>query len=184
MKNRKAQSIVEATPIGIILFIVLAFVAVFFLGIWGYTHGVMTDALVSIPPNSQTGSVNISKAADDTFGEMNRALISGIKVLSIALIIGMVFFLLIANFFLRDTPPALLIVDVLVLIFAIILAVYISNRYEAFLTGEPFSSTLLKMKAGTSIILNLPRWTAVVGILTIIFSYLGFTRRRQTSPLG
>jgi len=171
--NKKAQFFAT----NILKFAALAFVIIFFLGLWAYSHALLTDALIGVNPQ-MAGNVNISIVADDTFGEMNRAMATGIKPLSITLIFGMILMMLLVAYFIRDDPPVMLIVDFFILVLSVIFSVYIANSFETLLTGYPFSSTLLSMKASSWIILNLPTVVTVIGILIMIVSYLGVVRRR------
>lgn len=164
----------------IIIFIVIAFVMLVFFGIWGWVHGMLTDSLVGI---EQTGGlVNISQTASATFGAMNDAMIPGLRILSFTILIGMIFSMLIVEFITRKNP-VLFIMDFFILIIAFVLSIYVSNRYEALLSGQPFSSTLIGFKAGTYIMLHLPLWTTIIGVLMMIISFTGIIRRGGSREL-
>ena len=161
--------------IGIIVFVVLAFVIVMFLGVWGYVSQILTDTLTTIP---SSGSVNITDAAVNTFGAINNALVPGLKILSFVLIFGMVLMIFLTNFLVKK-HPLYFFIHVIMTMFAVILSVPISNSYEGFLTGQVFSSQLQGFTAATFIMRSLPVWVAVIGLIGAMILVINIRRNEE-----
>jgi len=162
----------------IILFGIMAFVIVMVLGVWYYGHGLIKDEITSINEPVVSGSdVNISEVGEDTFGNVHTGLAT-LKILSFALIFGMVLTMLVSNFIVR-AHPVLFIPYLFFIILAFVLSVYISNTYEDLLTGEVFSATLQSFTASTFIVLHLPIWITVIGFVSIIIIMVGIIKDRE-----
>ncbi len=177
MNNKKGQ-----IGVALITFTILIFVLLLFFGTWNFFNAEILSTLIATP-NSTTGAPNVSQVALDTFGQVNDAMIPGMRTVSFFLIIGMVIAMLLVEFFSRK-HPAWFIFDFFIVILAFILAVMMSNRYEALLVGQPFSSSLLSLTQGTSIMLHLPRWVTVIGLLGMTLSLIGIIRRRGTEEFA
>lgn len=171
-QDKKAQ---VDNALGIILFVVLAFTMALFFGVWGYANQIMTDTFVSI---GSSGNVNMTEAAENTFGAINSALIPGLRILSMVILFGMVLQIFLTNFLIRKNPLYFLL-HVFMTAFAVILSVYVSNAYESFLTGQVFSSQLIGFTATTYILLNLPVWVTVIGIIGAILLVINMPRQQE-----
>ena len=64
-------------------------------------------------------------------------------------------------------------------IVGVMLAVPVSNAYEELLVGQSFSPTLSEFTASNFVLLNLPVWVTVVGIMGVIFLTIGIIRDRE-----
>ncbi len=168
MINKKAQT-------EILTWIVIALTVALFLGLWVYGHGLLTDALTSIGVQSGT---NISEAAESTFGQMNDAMANGVAILGFVILFATALSILINNYFIRE-HPAVLIIHILVTLLAVVVSVYVSNTYANLLTGQPFSSNLIAMKAVSYIMLHLPTWVTVIGIFGAIILAIRIIRTRD-----
>ncbi len=173
LKDKKGQ-----VGLNLIFFMILALFFLIFCATWIYFNQTLEDELTSIPDVADQ-KVNISQAAADTFGQVNDAMVPGLRVLTFVVLFAMVFSMLMVEFFTRK-HPAFLIIDFFIVIVAFILSVSISNSYENFLTGEVISSSLHGFKGATSVMLHLPRWVTVVGLFGIALSLIGVIRRRGT----
>lgn len=167
LKNKRAQ-IGENMMIAIIIF----FVVMIVMGMIIWMFSTLTTTLV----DTDADDINISGAASDTFGQVNASLIGSANVIAFSIMIGMVLAMLIVEFLTRR-HPAFFFLDVLVLIMAFIISVFLSNRYEELLNGLPFTNELINMRAGTSIMLHLPRWVTVVGLIGMALSYISIKLR-------
>lgn len=159
----------RGSAIDVIVFIIITFVIVMFFGIWIYGMNLINTQLSSIDTiigiNTTIGSIS-----DDTFGQMNSG-IGTLRILSFALVIGMVITIFLTNFFARGNP-AFIFVHIGITILAVVLGAYISNAYQDFLANPLFGSTLTSFTATNFILLYLPYFAAVVGIVGSIFLFI------------
>ena len=153
----------------IILFMVLSFVIVTFFVLWNYGFGLVTDVLTTIP---DAGSLNVSDAAQDTFGQLNAAQSSGLKTLSYVMIFSMALSILVSSFLIK-VHPAFILVYLFVIIGAIMASVYISNYYEDLLADPLLGPEFQSFKGGSFIMLYLPYWVGIIGFLGMIFLMAG-----------
>ena len=168
MINKKAQT-------EILTWIAVALGIALFLGLWVYGHGLLTDALTGI---GTQGGTNITEAAENTIGQINDSMASGMAILGFVMLFATALSLLINNYFIRE-HPAVLIIHILVTLLAVIISVYVSNVYGTLLTGQPFSANLVAMKAVSYIMLNLPTWVTVIGIFGAIILAIRIIRTRD-----
>lgn len=159
----------------IIIFVALAFASVLFFGIWGYVNQILTDSLTTI---STSGPVNMTQAAVDTFGQINNALIPGLRILSIVILFGMVLMIFLTNFLIKK-HPIYFFIHVIMTMFAVILSVPVSNIYADFLSGQVFSSQLLGFRAATYVMLNLPVWVTVIGLIGAVFLVINIRTNQE-----
>lgn len=172
IENKKGQTT------EVITFIIVAFISVLFIGLWIYAFGLISDSFIGL--NTFAGDVNLSEAAQNTFGQLNDAFKTQADYLALAILFGMILEIFIMNYFTRS-HPILFLVHLILTIVAIILSVYLSNIYETLLVGQPFSTVLISnMRITSSIMLNLPIWATVVGLLGGVFLVIGYVRREKT----
>jgi len=174
MKLRKIKMKKKASVIDPLIWIVVAFVVVTFFAFWVYGFKQLTDTLIAIPG---TAEVNISDAAQETFGVVEPAQRTGLQVLAYILIFAMALSILLTNY-LERVHPAFFIVYLFVIIGAVIASVYISNQYETLMTNEIIGSTLTEFTGGSFILLYLPIWVTVIGFFGAIFLFAGIMRDR------
>ncbi len=156
----------------VIEWIVLSFVTVIFIGVFVYAFGILSDTVTTI---GVQGGTNLSEVGSDTFGKMNNALSSGAATIGFVILFMTALSILVNNFFVKEHPIAF-IIHIFVTILAVILSVPVSNAYSDLLTGQPFSSNLVTMKAASSIMLHLPTWVTVIGVFGAIILFVRATR--------
>ncbi len=166
------------------LFIVLAFIIIILLGVFMYAYNVITMSLLTT--DVDVGAVNLSEATGDTMGQINTAMLSQGNVIAIIFLFAMAFALIFVEYFTRDKQPSIFIViDILVILFAYILAVYISNAYERILTSVPFSSIFISnLSMATSFLLRLPKITLIIGAIIMIVSYAAIPKTKEEEVAG
>ena len=175
MKLKQIKS-KKASLIDLIVWIIISFVTILFLAIWVYGFDIMTQSLTGI--ESSPGKVNISKHAQATFGQVNNAM-SGLGVLAFVIVFMMAFSLFISNFLVK-AHPVFFIVHIFMVVISFIFAVEISNAYEGLMGNAAIGSTLSTTFKGSSfIMLHLPTWVIVVGIVGAIFLFVGIIRDRE-----
>ena len=162
----------------VIIWTVMAFVIVLFFGMWIYSMGLVNDAFTSMDIPIGTQGDNISSIAEDTFGKYNSSL-SLLHTLAITIMFSMILVIFVSNYFKKE-HPVFYIAYVLVTVVGIILSVLLSNYYETLLSNSILSQTLLEFTAGSFILLHLPKFTIVIGLLGALFLFIGATRDRDT----
>jgi hypothetical protein len=160
----------------IIIWTIVGFVTILFLGLWVYGTGLMTDAIMGL--NSTTSRVNITSAAEQTFLEVYNAEKVTLEYVAFAIIFASAISIFISNFLVKS-HPAFFIIYVLIIIVAVIFGVYVSNAYEELLTHSGFGTTLQSFEAPTFVMLHLPIWIVVIGFFGAIFLFVGISRDRE-----
>ncbi len=170
IKIRKKGSVID-----ILVWLVVSFIIITFFGLWIYGFNLVTDKLTSI--NTGSSTINISDAAQKTFGQINPAQTKGLHTLAYVMIFIMGLSILVSNFLVK-THPAFFVVYLLIVIGAIISSVYISNQYESFLTNDVVGTTFAGFTGANFIMLYLPIWTTVIGLFGALFLFAGIMRDR------
>lgn len=170
MKNKRG-SIID-----IFLWMAISFVAILFFAVWIYgfhkittTLGGMSDPIMDNPNNS------IGNISADVFGKIDPVQTQSLHLLSFVLIFFTLLSIPITNF-VQKSHPVFFIVYILIIIAAFIMSVYISNQYETLMSNEVLGETISEFTGANFIMLNLPIWTAVTGILGSIFLFAGILR--------
>ncbi len=179
MKNKKAQATAN-----LFLFIILAFAVIMLIGTFLYCYNIITDSLLTA--NVDVGQVNLTSATEDTIGKINTSMLNHANVIAIVFLFAMVLAMFLIAYVTRDENPAIFFVmDILIIIFAYILAVYISNSYETVLGMMPFSSIFTtNLSYATSFLLLLPKITTITGIITMIISYSAIPKSKEEEVAG
>jgi len=168
LSSNKRGSIMD-----IFIWMIIAFITILFFASWMYGHDLITTALTDLDITIGNNT-NFSTIANDTFGQVNNAL-SQLRFLAIAIIFGMIITIFVSNF-LTKAHPVFFIVYFLITVVAIIFSVFISNTYETLMGNSVLGSTLQTFIGGSFIILNLPIFVTVVGLLGGVFLFIGITR--------
>ncbi len=175
--NKKGQ-----TTIPLFTLIVVALVFIIILGAFLYFFGIVTDSLSG---DLIAGQVNVSNASANTVGQINDAFLSSADLIGIFFLFGVVFAIVINGFLTRNSTVKLMfMIDFLLIIFAYILAVYISNSYESILPLLPFKNLIASNLGKTSrFVLLLPIITIVTGFITMILTYAGIPRASEEAQV-
>lgn len=156
----------------VLVWIVVAFITVLFLGGWLYAHNLLTDQLLA---SSDPGLV---QAATDIAVPVNEALITWTKVIAFSIIFAMGLSILISNFLVR-AHPVFFVVHLLVTMGAIAVSASLSNRYVELLQDSILADTLSTFTAVNFIMQFLPYFAAVIGIFGAIFLFIGIQRDKD-----
>ncbi len=161
----------------IIVWMAVGFITILFFAGFMFGHGILTERLSNI---NNTGIINVSGAAEVTFGKVDVAL-GGLKILAFIIIFTMGLSILISNFLVK-AHPVFFVVYVLITVLAIVFSVPISNVYEDMMVNPTLGPTISEFTGGSFIMLNLPVWTTVLGLAGAIFLFIGI--RRDTGAGG
>lgn len=164
--------------IGVFTFIFMVFIWILFLGILVF---IFNQTATSLDIDVDLGQVNLGEIVQDTFGKLNEGLLSGADTIGLVIIFGMIITMFANAYIFRGEYPRLfLIIDIILLVFAYILSVYISNTYEILINASStlnvFIDTLPK---ASTFILRLPTYVGVIGAIIMILSYSGFPRETE-----
>lgn len=174
-------------PVTIMLFIFIfaAFFLILFLGIGLFGFNLVNEQL---DQNITIGQVNLQTVNLQTFGALSVAFATNADILGIAVLLGMSLFMISIGFFLgRDNSKIWIVADIFILIFAFILAVYISQIYDLFINATDVLDVYIEdLPRSSKFILNLPGLVATIGALIMIVSYSEIAKRKgtETNVLG
>lgn len=163
------------TTVPLFTLIIVSFVLVLVLGAYLFFFQIV-DA--SFGGNLIAGQVNVTNESDNTIGQINDAFLSSADLIGIFFLFGVVFSIIINGFLMRNSTTKLMfMMDFIIIIFAYILATYISNAYETVLVLLPFTDLIISNANNTSrFVLLLPVITVVVGFITMMLTYSAIPR--------
>lgn len=174
MEVRQIITNKKADVTDILVWLILSFTLVLFFGAWIFGFNRITETLTAI--DARVGvNETIGSISQETIGRVNFHQTRGLHVLSFVMILSMALSILITNFLIK-AHPVFFLVHIMVTITAIIASVYLSNAYEDLLGSGTLSATLSEFTASSFILLNLPIWTAVIGIFGAVFLFMGIVR--------
>ena len=183
MINRKLKK-GQATA-NLFLFIILAFAVILLLGTFLYCYNAITDSLLDSSVD-MVGLVNLTESTEKTIGKINTGMLNNANIVAIFFLFAMVMAMFLIAYLTRDENPAIFfVIDIIVIIFAYVLAVYIANSYETVLGSLPFSSIFTtNLNYATQFLLLLPKITLIVGVITMIISYSAIPKTKEEEVAG
>ncbi len=163
----------------------ISFVVVLVLGTFLYSYNAITTSFTTSGV-TEVGQVNLTEATDNTIGRINTSMLNHANVIAIVFLFAMVIAMFLMAYITRDTNPAIFFaIDIFIIIFAYILAVYISNSYETVLGSIPFSSIFTtNLNYATSFLLALPKITVITGVITMIIAYSAIPKTKEEEVAG
>lgn len=179
LKNDKAQF----DPLLIFKFVVIAFLVVVLFGGLIWVTGLLNDTFMEIGIQNEGNAlnVNLTQAAQMTFGQVNSS-IQALRLVAITLIFSEILLVIILCLFSR-VHPAMFIVWIFIVFFAVMLAAPISNAYESLLQQQVYGGLLESFTGANWILLNLPWITLLVGVFGGIFMFVNVIRGGGEEPL-
>lgn len=173
LQNKRGLSLVF-----ILLFIFACFFLIIFLGLAMFSFSQVNSILNQ---DVDIGQVNLQDVNNQTFGQISTGFVDNGDTLGIVMIFGMVLFMMLNGFILgRDHPKLFLIIDIFILFFAFILAVYISQTFETFINASSVLSVYIDdLPKSSAFILNLPVYVSIIGILVMILTYAGINKKEE-----
>ena len=124
------------------------------------------------------GQVNLGEVVQDTMGKLNVGLLGGADTIGYVIIFGLVITMFANAYIFRGEYPKLfIIVDLILLVFAYIVAVYLSNTYEILINSTSILNVyIVTLPKASTFILKLPLFVSIIGVVIMILSYAGFPR--------
>ena len=132
--------------------------------------GDVTEKVHETMDDMTFGDANTSQVIDDTFGAVNRSY-QALYWIAVFLMVGMIISIFIGSY-LVTTRPVFFIPYIFITIIAIIVSVGISNAYEQVIADPTLASTFAGFIGANFIMLNLPMWIAIVGIVGAIIMFV------------
>lgn len=169
----------QGSVFNIFTFIIVALVAVVFFAGLIYVQGLMYNVLHDVGvANDASGSglkVNMTYAADATFGVVNQS-IQSLRMVAMVYLMCMAVTIIITNALMK-VHPLFFFVYILIVLLAVIFAAPISNAYYTLVNSDIYGGDLLPSFTGANWVLyNLPLITLIIGILGGIFLFINILR--------
>ena len=152
------------------IFMIFSFVIILICGIFVYFGSQVTSEVHDKMDDMTFGDANTSQVIDNSIGKVNGAYQS-LYWISIFLIVGMVMSIFIGSY-LVTTRPIFFIPYIFILVIAIIIAVGLSNAYEQIIQDPTLASTFAGFVGANFIMLHLPMWISVIGIVGGIIMFV------------
>lgn len=165
----------------------LFFFAIFFIIlVLGIFLLVFNQTNTQLDRDIQVGGVNLQTVNAQTFGAVNNAFVNSADFIGYILIFGLILAMFLNAYLTRNKHPQMfLIVDILLLIFAYILSVYISSTYETLINSTAYLNVYINnLPRSSTFILNLPKFVGIIGAVIMILSYAGFPKKERADIVG
>ncbi|GAG01605.1 unnamed protein product, partial [marine sediment metagenome] len=161
------------------LFLFAAFLIIIFLGIYVFLFNTVST---NLDIDEDFGQVNLKDVNALTFGRINQAFLDSADYIGFTVLFSLVLLMFLNAYFLRGEYPRLfIIIDIVLLVFAYILSVYISETYSLLINSTSLLSNIYVniMPKSSAFILNLPMIIGIVGCVVMILSYSGMPRKKE-----
>jgi F0F1-type ATP synthase assembly protein I len=152
------------------IFMIFAMAILLICGIFIYIGEITKDKVHETMDDMKFGDANTTKVIDQTFGSVDRSY-QALYWIAVLLIVGMVISIFIGSY-LVTTKPIYFIPYAFIVIIAVIIAVGLSNAYETIILNPTLASTFVGFKGSNFIMLNLPMWIAIIGIVGGIIMFV------------
>lgn len=160
----------------VFIFMILAIVVVLICAIFIFLGGRAYSEIRGQAGQIQSGlhgNENVTQIIDETMGKVSSTYQS-LYWISLMLIVGMIVSIFISSY-LVTTKPIFFLPYIFLTIIAIVVAVGLSNAYEEIIQDPTLASTFSGFIGANFIMLKLPIWITVIGIVgaIIMFSRMG-----------
>lgn len=167
---------------GVITFAAGSLVVVLFLAGMIYLVSQLTSTLLTAGTSLSTNAVNLTDAVQKTIVPVNAAM-SQLHWIAFAILFSLAFIVILECYFVRSNP-VFFFIHILVIILGIIGSIYISNYYETLMTTGILAPTIMGFKAASNLVLYLPLWVAVIGIVGLIVMAISANRDPEMRRTG
>lgn len=161
----------------LIFFIFIAFFLLIILGTFFYGFELFNDVFGEI--NITIGDQNFSQEYKKTLGRGFEASLNMIVTSSITLLLGMVIMMLLVAYRFKSDKYILIPLDIFIIIFSFIVAVYIQIAFNSFINvNETFLDIYsIDLQLASRFLLNLPIIVTITGALIMLVNYLPLKKR-------
>lgn len=146
--------------------------------------GVVSDEInTALNQNISVGSQNLASINADTFGKYNEMIVTSSEWIGMSLIFGLVLGLFLSAFFVRGFIPKWgIILDIFIILFFFIIALYISSAYSLVLDSLASAGiTFLedRVTAPSNFMVNLHIYVVIIGVVIMILFHGSIPRRTE-----
>lgn len=170
-KMNKTGGILDIIIFMIVSFVLVIVVALFVYGISQlnlFTFNAVND------PALNNSIANLTYAQSSSFGELNSSMVT-MRWVALFIIFGLIMSIFISNFLVKANP-AFFIIYIFITLGAFMASLVLSNSYEGLTQDPTIGPTLLSFTGSTFILLNLPYFVTVIGLIGAAFLYMGIQR--------
>jgi hypothetical protein len=167
----------KASIFSLISLVIAAIVIVLFLAAWIFAHSILETTMLGIGTIGETGTspgINVTDATLKTISQVDTGL-QMLHLISFVLFFGLVVVIFLEAIFIRR-HPVLFFYHIGITILAIVFSTYVSNEYEKLFLSGVLSATLKGFQGMTHILLNLPIYIAVIGIVGAVMLLITIRR--------
>lgn len=163
------------------LFIFFGFLGILFLGLALLGFNLVYQYIAI---DTDIGQVNLQNITNQTFGKINTAFTDSADNMGIILLLGMALLMIGNGYFIgKKFPKAWVIIDIFLLVFAVLGAVYVAQTFDTIINSTSYFNIYGdSLPKSTAFILNLPYIVAILGVLIMIFTYAGISKNEEPEP--
>lgn len=156
----------------IIAFVFIVFFFVLMLGVAFYSFTQVNSIFAGFD-GIQIGAVDFQDSYEETLGAGLSAILNSLSATALALIMGMIIAMLIVGYNLQEKNRLLIAVDLIIIVAAFIIAVYLSQYFETFInTNTEFLDIYSnEFELASTFILTLPISVPIIGVLVMLVTY-------------
>ncbi len=161
----------------LVFFVFIAFFLLIILGVFFFGFELFNNAFGDL--NITLGNQSFSEEYNKTLGRGFEASLNMIVTSSIFLLLGMVVVMLLVSYRFRSNNYILIPLDIFIIIFAFILAVYLQGAFDSFINvNETFLDIYsIDLQLASRFLLNLPAVVTITGALIMLVTYLPLKKR-------
>ncbi len=160
----------------LVLWLAISFIAILFFVFWIYGFNIITETLATIDtPILGNENNSVANVSAGIFGKVNSVQTDSLHIIAFVLIFFTGLSIPITNF-LQKSHPVFFVVFLLIIIVSFMTGVYISNQYEDLQSNPVFGDTIAGFRGANFIMLNLPIWVTIIGVLGAIFLFSGIIK--------
>lgn len=175
IKNKKGQ---------MTIFIFIVITASLFAVILLFAGGIVAFKInQALDKDIELGQVNLKTLNNQTMGVFTSTYLNNADWWGLSIIFGMIFGLFLSAYFLRNRfPKWCIILDILILVVAFVLSLYISSTYSILLdslslAGETFMEDYTPKTA--MFILNLPIFIVIIGVIMMVLFHSSIPKKKE-----
>lgn len=166
-------------------YVFIAFFLVFFLGCVLWALSLFDNFVLGL--HLIIGTQNFTQVYEQTTQKGITAIFAVADYASLGILFGLVIVMALVGYYWGDeTKKFWAILDILIILIAEVISVYIQNYFIEFINSQPFSDTTVftdTLSKSSTLLANLPYIVPVIGILIMIVTY-GLSRRKTDSTYG
>lgn len=160
-------------------FVIISMVIIVMFGGLIYVMGLLNNTFTTVGLQNEgnagtPGYVNLTVAAQETFGQANSS-IQALRLVAITAIFAEILLVFVLNAFAK-VHPSMFFVWIFIVFLAVMLAAPVANAYESLLQGGIYGGLLESFTGANWLVLNLPLITLLVGVLGGVFMFINIVR--------